>query len=96
MIVSFGDASTRDVYDGVNSKEARAIPLILWTVIRRKLDWLDKADGLADLATPPGNRLEALRGNMKGFYSIRVNDQYRIVFGFTGGKAADVRVVDYH
>lgn len=65
-------------------------------VVKRKLDVLDYAHQLNDLRSPPGNRLEALRGNLVGFYSIRVNDQWRITFRWTDAGPADVDVVDYH
>ena len=57
---------------------------------------LDNACALEDLRTPPGNRLEALRGNLKGFWSIRINDQWRLCFRFTNNEAFDVEIVDYH
>jgi len=60
------------------------------------LDLLNAAADLKDLAAPPGNRLEALKGDLKGFHSIRVNDQWRIVFRWVDGDAFDVRFVDYH
>jgi proteic killer suppression protein len=62
----------------------------------RKLDMIDAAEDLADLRTPPGNRLEALKGDRKGQYSIRINDQFRICFRWTKGGAEDVEIVDYH
>ncbi len=62
----------------------------------RKLDMLDYATVLADLASPPGNRLEALRGNLTGFHSIRINDQWRVVFRWTDSGPADVDIRDYH
>lgn len=96
MIVSFGDKTTRDIYDGVNSKEARKIPKRLWSLVTRKLDMLNAAHDLLDLSSPPGNRLEALKGNKKGFHSIRVNDQYRVIFQWVAGNAREVRVTDYH
>lgn len=96
MIASFGDTVTRDIYDGENSKAAREIPKLLWPVVARKLDYLNAAHALHDLLAPPGNRLEALKGDMKGFHSIRVNDQYRIVFRWSDGNAYDVQVTDYH
>lgn len=64
--------------------------------IRRKLDYLKAANELDDLKAPPGNRLEALKGDRKGQFSIRVNDQYRICFRWKGGDAYDVEVTDYH
>ena len=62
----------------------------------RKLLILDAAARIEDLRVPPGNRLEALRGNLRGFHSIRVNDQWRIVFRWADGNASDVRIIDYH
>jgi proteic killer suppression protein len=65
-------------------------------VVARKLDILDYAERLGDLASPPGNRLEALKGNMIGYHSIRINDQWRVVFRWTDAGPIDVDVVDYH
>lgn len=95
-IRSFGDRTTEDIYHGVNSKEARRIPREIWPLVRRKLDYLNAAKSLDDLRVPPGNRLEPLKGNLAGHYSIRVNDQYRIVFRWSDGGADDVVCVDYH
>ncbi len=67
-----------------------------WPVAARKLDMINAATELKDLFAPPGNRLEALKGNWKGFHSIRVNDQYRIVFKWVQGQAHQVKVTDYH
>ena len=96
MIRSFADDATRDIWDGVNSREARRLPRQLWPVIRRKLDQLDVVTQLDDLRAPPGNRLHALTGDLAGHHAIRVNDQYRIVFRFEGNDAHDVRCTDYH
>ena len=96
MIESFADDATRDVYDGLDTKDARRLPTDLHRVIQRKLDYLEVARALNDLRTPPGNRLEALRGARAGSHSIRVNDQYRITFRFEDGNAKDVRCEDYH
>lgn len=96
MIGGFGDKATQDVFDGVDSKEARTVPKALWAVARRKLDMLDAAQDLLDLRAPPGNRLEKLRGDLAGRFSIRINDQYRIVFNWNHGNAEDVRIEDYH
>ena len=65
-------------------------------VALRKLDMLDYADALSDLASPPGNRLEALKGDRQGFHSIRINDQWRVVFRWTPAGPADVDIRDYH
>lgn len=71
-----------------------------WTgvarVAARKLDMLDYAQALRDLAAPPGNRLEALKGDLAGFHSVRINDQWRIIFRWTGSGPADVDIRDYH
>ena len=97
MIVSFKDRGTEDIFDGTASKRARqTCPKELWSVAARKLDQLDSAVLLDDLRVPPGNRLEALRGDRRGEYSIRINEQYRICFGWTELGPSDVEIVDYH
>jgi len=96
MIASFGDATTEDLFHGANTKAARSIDRAIWPVVRRKLDLVNAAASLEDLRVPPGNRLEALKGDQKGRHSIRVNDQYRVTFGFENGTAHDVRCEDYH
>ena len=96
MIQDFADAATEDLFHGISSKSARKIPQTLWSVARRKLDLLNAAQALMDLTAPPANRLEALKGDWKGYYSIRVNDQYRIVFKWAEGHAQDVQMIDYH
>lgn len=97
MIQSFADATTKDVFDAADTKAARRVPKAVWSVARRKLDALNNAASLRDLATTPGNRLEALKGSQKGRYSIRINDQYRLTLRFgDDGQAHDVRCEDYH
>jgi len=96
MIRSFADATTEQVFYGEDTKAARKLPKTLWPLIRRKLDLLHAARDIADLRQPPGNRLETLRGDRVGRYSIRVNDQYRITFRFEGGGAWEVCCEDYH
>ena len=96
MIRTLGDDTTRDIWNGVNSKAARRIPRELWPNVRRKLDQIDAVTTLDDLKVPPGNRLHPLGGDMRGRHAVRVNDQYRIVFRFEGGDAFDVRCTDYH
>lgn len=96
MIVSFGSRSTEDIYHGVISRAALKIPQNIWPVAVRKLDLLNAAAVLSDLKVPPANRLEALKGALKGKWSIRVNDQYRIVFVFKDGNAYNVEITDYH
>lgn len=96
MIVSFGDATTADIYHGSDTKAARRLPREIWTRVQRKLDLLNACTCVEDLRTPPANRLEKLKGHLADFYSIRVNEQYRIVFRFAGSHCADVRCTDYH
>ena len=96
MIIDFGDVATEDFFHGVASKAARKIPPNLGAVTHRKLDMLNAAHVLMDLRLPPANRLEALKGDLKGYYSIRVNEQYRVVFKWLEGNAYEVRIVDYH
>jgi len=97
MIRSFLDQASEDLFYGRSTKAARkALPQSLWGKAAKKLDALDSAGQLADLRIPPGNRLEALKGNRKGQYSIRINEQYRICFIWTEAGPEDVHVVDYH
>ncbi|HWL85560.1 MAG TPA: type II toxin-antitoxin system RelE/ParE family toxin [Polyangiaceae bacterium] len=96
MIQSYGDDTTRDIHFGDNTKSARTIPQSIWPVARRKLNMIDYAKSLADLRSP-GNNLEKLRGDWDGFYSIHINNQWRIVFKFwDSGSADEVQIVDYH
>jgi proteic killer suppression protein len=95
VIASYGDEATRDVHYDDNTKAARAIPRDIWPVARRKLNQIAAAAQLSDLASP-GNDLEKLRGNLAGSYSIRINDQWRVVFSFENGQASGVRITDYH
>ena len=96
MIRTFADRTTRDIWNGVNSKAARRIPRELRPNVRRKLDQIDAVTKLDDLKVPPGNRLHALGSALRGFHAVRVNDQYRIVFRFEGGDAFNVRCTGYH
>ncbi|OGP83806.1 MAG: plasmid maintenance system killer protein [Deltaproteobacteria bacterium RBG_13_65_10] len=97
MIRSFRDRGTEDLFDGADTPAARrACPRNLWPVARRKLDQINRVRDLLELAVPPGNRLERLRGNRTGQQSIRVNDQYRICFRWEAGNAYEVEVTDYH
>jgi toxin HigB-1 len=97
VIVSFADKGTEDVFDGRTPKSARkACPSDLLRIARRKLDMLNQAVTLGDLRVPPSNRLEKLKGGREGRYSIRINDQWRVCFGWTESGAEDVEIVDYH
>jgi proteic killer suppression protein len=97
MIQTFRDGDTEALFSGENTKRVRkAFQRDLWKVMLRKLDMLHAATKVEDLAAFPGNRLEHLKGNRAGFYSIRVNDQYRVTFRFEKGAALDVAIEDYH
>lgn len=93
MIQSFSDKETAAVFAGY---VVRQLPQTMQQVARRKLKQLDAARLLDELKIPPGNRLEALKGNRKGQWSIRINDQWRICFVWNNGDAEDVQIVDYH
>lgn len=96
VISGFADQTTEDIFHGVDSKSARSVPKDVWPVARRQLDMLNAAHELRDLRSPPGNRLEALKGSLAGKYSVRINDQFRVVFSFGGGNAGAVQILDYH
>ena len=96
MIRTLADDTTRDIWNGVNSKAARRIPKDVWPIVRRKLDQIDAVTKVDDLKVPPGNRLHALDRDLKGHHAVRVNDQYRIVFRLEGSDAFDVYCTDYH
>lgn len=96
MIQSFGDAATEDLYHGRQTSRVRRFPQTILSVAFRKLDVINAARELSDLRMPPGNRLEALKGDREGFYSIRINDQWRIIFRWENGGANAVSIVDYH
>ena len=96
MIVSFGDEATADLYHGRRTKRIRHFHHDIHRRALQKLDVLNGAHDLIDLRAPPGNRLEALRGDWQGFYSIRVNQQWRIIFRWENDNAFDVRLIDYH
>jgi len=96
MIQSFADETTADLFRERSTKAARRIPKDLWPVVRRKLKMLDVSQGLSDLKSPPGNRLEGLKGDRSGRHSIRVNEQYRLTFRWEGNHAYEVCCEDYH
>ena len=97
VIRSFADAATEDVFNGVDSRRARPRgPTTRWAVLARKLTQLNRVRHLHELAVPPGNRLEALKGARRGQHSIRINDQFRICFRWEDGYADNVEVTDYH
>ena len=96
VIQSFADAFSQDIYDGVSNGRTKRYPASVLSVTYRKLDMLNAAHVLSDLASPPGNRLESLRGDLAGRHSIRINDQFRILFRWTDAGPADVKVTDDH
>ena len=96
MIQSFADKTTADLFRERNTKDARRIPVLLWRVVQRKLKMLDVAARVEDLESPPGNRLKPLKGQMRGRYSIRINEQYRVTFRWENGHAFEGAVEDYH
>jgi len=97
VIVSFRNQATEDIFNGSNTRFARkCCPQAHWSVAARKLDQLDSVGSLAELAVPPGNRLEALAGNRRGQNSIRINAQYRICFSWSSSGPCDVEITDYH
>ena len=96
MIESFGNRLAEDLFHDRAGRDARRFPAELRRAARRKLLYLHDAAELADLRVPPGNRLEAMKGKLAGFYSIRINDQWRVLFRWESGNATDVEVVDYH
>ncbi|MCB0357275.1 MAG: type II toxin-antitoxin system RelE/ParE family toxin [Bdellovibrionales bacterium] len=96
MICSFGDKTARDIFHGSSSRFARKLPNELHAVAVRKLDQLNTASKLVDLRVPPSNRLEPLRGDLKGFFSIRINDQWRVVFRWSTAGPEEVQIMDYH
>jgi proteic killer suppression protein len=93
MIESFADTETALIWSG---RRSRRLPADIQGVALRKLRLLNQARVLSDLRAPPGNRLEVLKGERAGQYSIRVNDQWRICFNWREGGPADVEIVDYH
>lgn len=93
MINSFADSETELIYNG---KVSRKLPPTIQNTARRKLRMIAAAKVIEDLKVPPGNRLEKLLGDLKGFYSIRINDQWRIKFKFDNGGAENVKIEDYH
>ena len=96
MIVNFSDQASEDIYHGLDTKHARKIPSVVWKVTVRKLDMINAAHDLKDLRIPPANRLKALKGRWAGYHSIRINDQFRVVFKWADGNAKNVLITDYH
>lgn len=93
MIISFGNNETEQVWNGNRVKK---LPGEIQNIGRRKLRMLNNSVDIADLRIPPANRLEKLSGKLKYFYSIRINDQWRIIFRWNNGNASAVEIIDYH
>ena len=93
MIVSFGSKDTEKIWQG---ERVNKIPNEIQHIGRRKLRMINNSQDVVDLRIPPSNRLEKLKGKAKEFYSIRINDQWRIVFKWESGHAHEVEIVDYH
>ncbi len=93
MILTFGDKDTESIWNGIRVKN---MPLDIQNVGRRKLRMLNNSQTIADLRIPPSNRLEKLSGNLEDFYSIRINNQWRIIFHWSEGQSEQVKIIDYH
>ena len=97
MIRSFADRGTEDIFNGADTRVARATcPKQLWPIARRKLDQLNRVAALRELSVPPGNRLERLRRDRVGQHSIRINEQFRVCFRWNKEYADEVEITDYH
>ncbi len=93
MIISFGNKETEKIWNG---ERVKGLSTEIQEVGRRKLRMLNNSTNISDLRIPPSNRLEKLSGNLKEFYSIRINDQWRIIFKWKSSNATDVEIIDYH
>jgi len=93
MIISFGTSETEKIWNGERLKK---LPKEIQEIGRRKLRMLNNSINIADLRIPPSNRLEKLSGKLKNFSSIRINDQWRVIFKWNSGNASEVEIFDYH
>jgi len=93
MILSFGSKETEKIWNGIRIKK---LPTEIQNIGRRKLRMLNNSQDIGDLRIPPSNRLEKLTGNLKSFYSIRINKKRRIIFTWNNGNASNVKITDYH
>ena len=96
MIFNFKSRIAQDIFDGIDSRYSRKCPKTLHRKIQRLLDQVNAATKVETLKTPPSNRLEKLSGSLKGYWSLRINKQWRIIFEWRDGKAHKVDVTDYH
>jgi proteic killer suppression protein len=93
MIISFGDKRTKKIWEG---ERVKGFSTDIQEIARRKLRMLNNSQDLNDLMIPPSNRLEKLKGNLKDYYSIRINNQWRIIFKWNNGNAEQIEIIDYH
>jgi proteic killer suppression protein len=93
MIISFGSKDTEKIWNGISVSN---MPLEIQTLGRRKLRMISNSQNIQDLTIPPSNKLEKKKGNLKDYYSIRINDQWRIIFKWENGNASEVEIIDYH
>ncbi|UPT65574.1 MAG: type II toxin-antitoxin system RelE/ParE family toxin [Sphingobacteriales bacterium JAD_PAG50586_3] len=93
MILSFGSKNTEKIWIG---ERVKGLPGEIQEIGRRKLRMLNNSTNIADLQIPPSNRLEKLKGDLKEYYSIRINNQWRIIFKWNNGNATNVEIIDYH
>jgi proteic killer suppression protein len=93
MLISFGNKDTKKILEG---ERVKGFSTEIQEVSRRKLRMLNNSQDINDLMIPPSNRLEKLKGNLKDFYSIRINNQWRIIFKWNNGNAEEVEIIDYH
>ena len=93
MLISFGNKETKNIWEG---ERVKGLSIEIQEVARRKLRMLNNSQNLSDLQIPPSNRLEKLKGELKEFYSIRINNQWRIIFKWNNNNAEEVEVMDYH
>ena len=93
MIKSFGSKETEKIWEGIKSYK---LPFEIQQIGRRKLRMLNNSVSIIDLRIPPSNRLEKLKGNRKDYHSIRINDQWRIIFKWNNGHSFEVEIIDYH
>ena len=93
MIKSFSNKETEKIWNGIQS---RKLPSEIQNVARRKLRMINNAQNITDLRIPPANHLEKLSGNLSGLYSIRINNQWRIIFNWENDNAYEVQIIDYH
>jgi proteic killer suppression protein len=93
MIKEFGDKESEKIWNGLSSKK---LPIDIQNVARRKLRMINNSNDINDFRIPPANRLEKLKGNLSNYYSIRINNQWRIIFIWENNDAYDVKIVDYH